>query len=68
MDHGVLVEPDFNAFFEERTVVGARNPVGKNVVGVLGNQNLNANPAARRVNQGLENLTIGDEIGAGNTD
>ena len=49
-------------------MVGARDPVGKNVVGVLGNQNLNANPAARRVNQGLENLTIGDEIGAGNTD
>ena len=68
MDHGVFVEPDFNAFFEERAVVGASNPVGKNVVGVLGNQNLNADPAARSVNQGLENLTIGDEIGTGNTD
>ena len=66
VNHGVLVEPDFDAFAKQGAVVGACYPVGHDVVGVFGDQNLDFHSAFCCCDQGLKNLFIWDEVGGGN--
>ena len=60
--HRVTVQPDLHALAQQLTVVGARHPVRQDVVGILGDQHLDAHASARSGDQGAEYLAVGDEI------
>lgn len=60
--HRVTVQPDLHALAQQLAVVGARHPVRQDVVGILGDQHLDAHASARSGNQGAEYLAVGDEV------
>ena len=62
MDHRVTVQPDFHALAQQLAVVGACHPVRQDVVGVLGDQHLDAHASAGCCDQGAEDLAVGDEV------
>ena len=58
----MLVQPDLHALAQQLAVVGARHPVRQDVVGILGDQHLDAHASARSGDQGGEDLAVGDEV------
>ena len=60
--HRVTIQPDFHALAQQLAVVGARHPVRQDVVGILGNQHLDAHAAAGGGDQRAEDLAVGNEI------
>ena len=58
----MLVQPDLHAFAQQLAVVGARHPVRQDVVGILGDQDLDAHASARSGDQGGEDLAVRDEV------
>ena len=58
----MTVQPDLHALAQQLTVVGARHPIRQDVVGILGDQHLDAHAAAGGGDQGAEDLAVGDEV------